>query len=242
MNVLLPLYWVRYIAVFFLAICLTNSAAAQSRAIPFSLDQSISGVNVSFPATLVVSDTQANEPLGLVVRVDLSDLFSKVDTVVNAIGVQRLLKGGVSIEHKGTILSIDNGRLHAKVHLHMKWKGKILGIKSTASSDGSLTLSATPITTDNRIGLTVFVDKPEISNDIVRGAADFFDGRDIAKDLAQRFLDQALSKPATQLPLPPEAMALGVTLTSAHFAMDNSTPVVILEGRLDNAAAKWIFF
>lgn len=232
----------RCVTAFVMVACFASFVSAQSRTLAFSLNEKLAGVDVEFPASLTVTNLKPNEPLQLVVKINLQDFFSKIDNIVNAVGVEHLLQSGVSIEHKGTLLSIDQGQLHAKIHLHLSWKGRILGIKSSASSDGSVIIHATPTISGNRIGLSAVVEEPKISNDVVRNAAKFFSGQDIAKELAQRFLNQALSDPAAQLPLPPQAVALGVTFATARFELDASKPSAVIEGQLDNVAAKLIFF
>ena len=231
----------RTFALILVAVAWLWSASAQAKSFSFALDQRIAGVAVSLLVELSVSKGEGNGPLALGIRANLRDLFSKSDQIVDALGVQGLLKGGVTIAHKGTALSIAKGQLHAKVHLELQWRGKILGIKSSASSAGSVMLHAVPVIKENRVALDINVEKPKISNDIVRNAADFLDGREVARNLAQLFFDHTLSDPARQLPLPPQALALGVTLTGARFEIEGHVPYLIIVGSLDNAAAQWLF-
>lgn len=232
---------IRFACVLFVALAGAAAALAQSRDFAFALNGSLAGVSLSLPANLRVKKANSSSPLDVTLEVRLDDVFAKVNVIVDSLGVQRIMKNDVMLTHKGTGLSISEGKLHAKVHLHARWKGKIAGIKSSASTDGSITLHATPVIQANRIGLDVDVEEPRISNDIVRNAADFVDGRDIAQQLAQKFLDQALADPSSQLPLPDNVKALGVSLSAARFETRDGQPLLILDGSLSNAAIQWLF-
>ena len=219
----------------------TGPAKAQTRTIPFSIAESISGVTIVLPGELTATKDSTSEPLQLQATIVLSNFFSKVNAIVDSIGVQHAISGGVAVTHKGTGLSISDGKLHAKVHVKLNWKGRILGIKSSATTDGSITISAQPVIDQNKIKLSVEVNNPAISNDIIRNVADFVEGRETAQMLAQQFLEQKLSDPKASLPLPPEVTALGLSLTAARFEMKGEVPIAVIEGKLNNLAAQWLF-
>ena len=225
-----------------LLIGLSLAATSPSRVFPLSFDDQIAGVKVSMPATLTIIKSSPSDPLKLVVRVELKDLFSKANEITNSMTVQPLSSGDVKVSNRSTELSIAAGQLNAKVNLILDWHGQILGINSSASSTGSITLHATPMISDNRLSLMVQVDQPEISNDILRQLADLVEGREVGRQLAQQFLDWTLSYPTKQFPLPPQVVAIGAELKTARFEMDGSMPVGVIEGRLSNAAAQWLFF
>ena len=70
-----------------LLISVSLAATSQSRVFPLSFDDQIAGVKVSMPATLTIIKSSPSDPLKLVVRVELKDLFSKANEITNSMTV-----------------------------------------------------------------------------------------------------------------------------------------------------------
>ncbi|UVK35811.1 hypothetical protein LHFGNBLO_006025 (plasmid) [Mesorhizobium sp. AR10] len=194
-----------------------------------TISKTIEGVEINFPIAITASRSDPAQPVTVVVRIDLSDLVAKVDTLIGAVWTKRNIDLGGKLTHNGTLLSIESPALRAKVHFHVS-PGLV------PSSNGSIVAYFEPRVVDGRVALTGRIAEFNISNDITRHAAEALNLDDLVRDKVGALLDEALSAPGASLALPPAVLAFGVSLSTARFVTIDGKPSLVVEGALPAVA------
>ena len=77
----------------FITMLATAPVKAQTKNLAFSINETIAGIQVAFPGTLTIAKGNSDEPLQVSAKIDLSDLFSKANAIVDALGLYRVVNG-----------------------------------------------------------------------------------------------------------------------------------------------------
>lgn len=189
------------------------------------ISKTIEGIEINFPVGITASRNDPVQPVTIAVKIDLSDLVAKINTLIGAVWTKRHIDLGGKLTHNGTLLSIESPALHAKMHYYVR-------PEIVPSSDGSVVAYFVPMVADNRIALTGRIAEFNISNDITRTAAQALNLDDLVKDKLGALLNEALSAPGAGLALPPAVQAFGVTLSTARFVTIDGKPSLVVEGTL----------
>ncbi len=201
-------------------------APAQAKRLPdFPFSVSIEDVPLVFAIRTAVERSAAG-PINVVTTIALSDLISKIDTLINAVWDDL----GGRLRHNGTLLSIEGDRMRAKVHFRVRPGG-------VPSSNGSVVAYFSLSVANNEVGATGMVTELNISNDVTRNVAKALNLDDKLKGKLNEVLSKALSAPKMKFALPPLAQALGVTLEGATFGIVEGQPALTATGTLPTAAA-----
>jgi hypothetical protein len=233
----------------FLALFAAPRASADDHLVHLSRTETISGVQVEFPADVIYSiPADVCTPIRLELRIALNDLNSKLTQIVKSTGVEKHESCGDSITINNARIWPTNGRLAAKVEgnvgrqeciktkvpefhgLEVTFKDRVVAstsIDSNASIEANFGLAV-----ENNALRVSLIGEPQlnVSNDILRTLAQVFNLDDRIRLKLAEAIRAALLQPESALQLPSNLAGFEFKFDGARADTTDGSMNLIISG------------